>query len=133
MINQHRGLQADLFLVLTNSKSKTDKKGKEILLNLKKFKNDLSAHLKLENGVFYPDYLNKMIRRGDNTTDTKKFIKEMDRIAKKIGKFLERYSSPESIDAPKSNFKNDLPIIIDTLNTRIESEEEGVYDIYLTI
>lgn len=51
--SQHRGLQADLSLALAAADGKGAAQG------LAKFKTDLLAHLKLEDEVFYPDYLEK--------------------------------------------------------------------------
>ena len=129
--SQHRTLQADLALATEDAKSDTESKGVSILSSLTKFKNDLVEHLKLENEVFYPDYLDKKTKRGEDVTNTKEFIRQMDDIGKVVIGFLEKYNTSEKINAAVSDFKKELPNIISTLNLRIETEEEGVFDLYL--
>ncbi len=129
--NQHRALQADLSLVL--EKIEVGGLGDEIVLNLTKFKNDLLEHLKLENETFYPDYLEKKIKRGEEVDTTKKFIKEMDEIGKVVIGFLEKYATAETISKSLLEFKKELISIINTLNMRIESEEDGVFGLYLLL
>ena len=126
--NQHRILQSDL-----SSALEVNKRGENIILDLIKFKNDLLEHLKLENETFYTDYLDKKTKKGEEIENTKKFIKEMDDIAKVVMTFLEKYSSSESINKYITEFNKELPDIISTLNMRIETEEDGVYDIYLSM
>ena len=41
--------------------------------------------------------------------------------------FLEKYKSPQIIEDLLNKFKKEFPIIVETLNLRIESEESGVY------
>jgi len=128
---QHRTLQADLAQALNDATSGTGGKGATIVSALAKFKTDLLEHLKLENGEFYPDYLEKKIKRGEDVTGTKEFIRQMDDIGKAVMGFLDKYNTAESIDVSLPTFQEELPGIIRTLNVRIETEEEGVYGIYL--
>jgi regulator of sigma D len=122
--SQHRTLQADLALVL---------KDVSPLPDLIKFKNDLLEHLKLENEVFYPDYIDKKTKRGEDVVKTKEFIRQMDDIGKVVMGFLDKYNTSEMINASASDFNKELPNIISTLNLRIETEEEGVFDLYLLL
>lgn len=131
--SQHRTLQKDLSDAMQKTELETENIGEKIVADLTKFKNDLMDHLKLENGTFYPDYLDKKIKRGEETESTKTFMKEMDDIARVVLAFLEKYSAPESINSSIPDFKNNLSKIIGTLNTRIETEEEGIFDIYLVM
>jgi len=126
LISQRRQLQADLGQVSAAKSPETIEK----LLAV--FKTHLATHLNLENGVFYPDYLNKKIKNGEEIESTKEFIGIMNDIATKVTGFLDTYSHP----APQFSlaiFKTDLSKIIDVLNSRIETEEDGVYDIYLSL
>jgi regulator of sigma D len=128
---QHRTLQTDLSLALEDSKSENT--GKDISLQLIKFKTDLLEHLKLENGEFYPDYLDKKVKRGEDIVSTKEFIKQMEDIGKIVMVFLDKYHAPEVINTGIMDFRKELIDIIKTLNTRIETEEEGVFDLYLLL
>jgi len=128
---QHRGLQNDLKLVLDELNSETTLNSRVVVSKLAKFKDDLLAHLKLENGEFYPDYLAKKDKKGEDTTSTKEFMKIMEDIGKVVLAFLDKYSSAEVVESSRLVFTKELQEIISTLNTRIETEEEGVFDIYL--
>ena len=131
--SQHRTLQADLALATEDAKSDTESKGVSILSSLTKFKNDLVEHLKLENDVFYPDYLEKKIKKGEDISSTKEFIRQMDDIGKVVMGFLDKYKTPEAINTAISDYKKELFNIVGTLNIRIETEEEGVFDLYLLL
>jgi hypothetical protein len=123
--SQHRELQADLAI--------ESEKGEDIAPRLSKFKVDLLGHLKLENGIFYPDYLDRQTKRGGEVENIKQFIKQMDDIGKTVMAFLGRYAFPEVINQNLPTFRMELASIVSTLNLRIEAEEEGVYDLYLAI
>jgi len=131
--DQHRTLQNDLSLALNNSNATGSLVGSTIVENLSKFKKDLLEHLKLENGEFYPDYLEKKTKRGEDITSTKEFVRQMDEIGKVVIGFLEKYSTPESVEKVIPEFRKELANIIGTLNTRIETEEDGVFGLYLLI
>ena len=128
---QHRGLQRDLAFVSDGLKSETIQKSSVLVSQLAIFKKDLSEHLALENGEFYPDYLHKKEVKGEDLGSTKEFIRKMDDIGKVVMGFLDTYKTPESIDVSIVTFQHELEGIIKTLNVRIETEEEGVYGIYL--
>ena len=98
--SQHRTLQTDLALAM---------KDVSPLPDLIKFKNDLLEHLKLENEVFYPDYIDKKTTRGEDVVSTKEFIRQMDDIGKVVIGFLEKYNSSEKINAAVPDFKKELP------------------------
>lgn len=85
----------------------------------------------MENGTFYTDYINKKIKRGEDVTSTKEFIKKMDDIAAVIKVFLDKYSDANKINLAIIDFRRELQDIIDTLNLRIETEEDGVFEFYL--
>lgn len=130
---QHRTLQSDLASAMTAVDSHDASQGADILSCLGKFKKDLVEHMDLENGVFYPDYLRKKAVRGEDITSTKEFIQQMDEIGKVVTKFLDSYASEETITASLPDFKHELSSIIHTLNMRIETEEEGVFNIYVLL
>lgn len=129
--SQHRMLQADLSLALKKVETEEKIKGEEIVLSLEKFKSDLLEHLKSESEEFYPDYMDKKIKRGEEVESTKKFIGMMDEIGVVVMKFLEKYSLPKTVESAPLDLKKELSEIVSTLNTRIETEEEGVFGIYL--
>ena len=135
LIEQHRIIQADLLSALKKALTKVNGNKKMILggilLDFQKFSKDLATHLALENGTFYVDYLSKQKQAGQNTAKTEKFIEEMNRIGKTVYAFLEKYNTIEKIEASFSDFGKELESIINILNTRIETEEEGVYQFYL--
>lgn len=128
---QHRRLQKNLSLALKDSE--TDIKGEDVLLNFIEFKQNFSKHLKFENEKFYPDYLNKKIKRGEDITHTKEFIRKMADIANIVIGFLNKYNTSEIISANRSLFREELLEVINTLNLRIETEEDGVFDIYIAM
>jgi hemerythrin-like domain-containing protein len=128
---QHKTLKQYLSLALVYVENEAEKGAKKILSELVQFKKDLEEHLTLENGTFYPSYLDKKKARGEDTVSTEKFIKEMTDIGLKVMQFLENYNSVEKITASTDEFKAKLSDVTQTLKVRIESEEEGVYDFYL--
>lgn len=131
LIAQHHGLRNDLNLVVDELNSETALNGSVVVSNLAKFKIDLLEHLKLEDVEFYPDYLSKKEINGEDTASTKEFIRMMQDIVKAVMAFLDKYSDSEVIENSRSVFDNELHNIIDILNARIETEEEGVYNMYL--
>jgi len=124
---QHKGLQADLSAVAGLVS------GADISSGLVKFKNDLIEHLNLENGTFYAELLKKMKDAGQDTKDTEAFIESMNDIAKVVMAFLEKYSVAEHVNNNIDAFIQETGGIIKAFNVRIESEEEGVYEIFLTL
>lgn len=129
--SQHKALVADLALVLENSEDETTARKNDLVSNLENFKKNLLAHVKVEKDVFYPDYLEKKSRRGDDVSKTKEFIQEMDDIIEVVLKFLGQYDSPELIGGSFAEFRKGLLDIVATLKIRIETEEEGIFDFYL--
>jgi len=99
----------------------------DIHKKIAEFKELLYIHLDLENNTFYPELLKKLEGEGFDTNDTKKFIKEMKNIESAVSGFLERYSSPEKIEALSNEFSSDFKRISATLLMRLEAEEGGVY------
>jgi hypothetical protein len=123
---QHKGLQADLGGLFDTTN------GADIVAGLAKFKGDLMNHLGLENGTFYAELLKDMKTSGMDTKATEAFIAAMDDIAKVVTAFLEKYAKEESVK-DMAMFRQNLNEIVAALNIRIESEEEGVYETFLTI
>ena len=123
---QHRQLQTDLGKI-SELFLKPDQNVVDISSLLKQFSLDLVQHLHIENEVFYVELLRKMKEKGKDTAKTELFISEMDKIGKAVMMFLGSYDSEEKIKNALDVFKNDLSSITETLNLRIESEEEGVY------
>lgn len=128
---QHRMLQADLSVALENSKIETKESLESVVSGLAKFRSNLLAHMKLEGEQFYPDYFEKKIAKGENIENGKRFIKEMDELAKTIIEFLDKYAVAGSVGASLVDFRKELSAMISTLNIRIETEEEGMFDFYL--
>lgn len=129
--NQHKTLQDDLSVVLEDLKS--EKVSINSNISLTKFKNDLLDHLRLENEKFYPDYLDKQIKKGEDIISTKEFIGQMDVIGKVVVSFLDKYSTPEVINKNVLGFKEELLKIIGDLKTRFKTEEESVLNSYLLL
>ncbi|MCA9359030.1 hemerythrin domain-containing protein [Candidatus Kaiserbacteria bacterium] len=129
--SQHRKIQSDLRAAYDELKSEGETPSSAIVADLSRFKKDLEEHLKLESEEFYPDYLAKKEARGEDTDSAKKFIRMMDDIGEVVMAFLYKYSTEEAVENSRDTFEDELLEIIDTLNTRIETEEQGVYDIYL--
>ena len=128
---QHRQLQADLGGALKDAIEGVVKNESEILAFLNKFKADLKIHINLENDVFYPDFLAKKLKRGEDITEISKFVDQMKQIGYDVNSFLEKYDTPAEIEDIHADFAGDLKQIIAALNVRIETEEEGVFDFYL--
>jgi regulator of sigma D len=127
MIFQHRVLQKDLGAVSVLTKEEKPN-SEEIIKLLKQFATDLSAHLQLENDVFYVQLLKKMKDQGQDTADTEQFILEMKKIGDTVMAFLGKYKEAASVANEIVAFTQELNGIIPILNLRIESEESGVYD-----
>jgi len=132
MLEQHRELQKNIGLALSFS-LKSGNNAAEIFQALAVFKNNLDAHLRLENDIFYVDLLKKMKEKKLDTSKTELFIQEMVKIYGVIVSFLNDYASADVIKNRIGEFRKILPDIIDALNLRIESEESGVYNYWVAL
>ncbi len=130
---QHQALLHDLDGIARLAAAPVEGTDREICSGLEQFKTDLLSHLKLEDGVFYPDYLDKVAWRGIDVSGVEEFIRQMGVIAKAVTAFLEKYAAPESVSASYASFGKELKEVAGTLADRIETEEEGVYDVYLSM
>lgn len=126
--SQHLNLQKDLAAILECIGSVDKNKNNSIVLHLDKFKIDLLNHLKLEDKEFYPSYFKKSQY---NKEYAQKLILEMSQIAEVVINFLKKYESSVEVINNQNNFKIELLEIINALNIRIETEEEGIYELYL--
>ncbi len=126
MKKQHDGLQADLTTVLNTDVNE----GESVIELLLKFKNDLLGHLAVEDKIFYPAYLNELKEKGEDVSNTVAFIEEMGLIKDAVLVFLNKYGTTSDILKDVELFTSELKGIIQTLNIRIETEEEGVYEFY---
>lgn len=126
MTSQHRVLENEVGSILEIIK-KNEVDIEKISQGLEWFKKDLIEHLKLENEVFYVELLKDMKNKGQDFSDTEKFIKEMDDIAKVVIAFLEKYKNIQSIKEKIDEFKKEFFELVSVLALRIESEEDGVY------
>ena len=105
MIQQHRGLQADVGAIVALYNGNDDVKAEAIFDGVNKFKTDLVEHLKLENESFYVELLEKMKQAKQDTAKTETFIAEMKDIEKVVYAFLEKFSTADSINNNFSNFR----------------------------
>lgn len=128
---QHRSLERDLeelARLVSGEGAALD-----IVGRLSGFRSDLSAHLTLEDGMFYPSYKEKIAGHGMDIAGVEEFIRQMGLIAADVTAFLDEYATPQAVDASREAFAMKLRTITETLADRIETEEEGVYDVYLSM
>jgi len=130
---QHFTLIEDLTSALGYLTSQEGVESSVILEILQKFKSDLIEHLQLENNSFYLDYFNKKSLMNADIDNEQEFHEKMNDIGTEVMNFLDKYSTPEAMDDNPSEFKSELSGIIDTLKLRIETEEEGIFDVYLSM
>ena len=128
---QHLELRSELVSVQEKTTLPDTVDGNAIILDLAKFKEDLEEHTKLESNTLYPDYLTKKMARGESIDSIHNFMDQISTIEQSVMSFLDKYSTAESVEKSAQVFSNDLNEIISTLATRIESEEMGVFDVYL--
>lgn len=133
LMNQHRTLISDLILVLKKSSDDSKENKEDIIFDLKRFKNDLLDHMKTEAELFYPVYLENKIARKEDISDAKKFIGEMDSIGVFMIEFIDGYSVAGVIKKNHSKFEAELLTVIEKLKMRIESEEDGVFDVFMSM
>ena len=127
---QHRTLAADLTQALDAAKENTTIEDEDILAYLTAFKLDLTKHLELENGEFYPDYFAKKNALKENAEFAEDLEQKMTAIAGAVTDFLGKYSTVEAIGAARDNFSFELKGIISTLSARI-SVEDDLFEMYL--
>jgi len=100
-----------------------------LVFHLRKSKNILIQHLKVEDEFLYPALLkskNKEIRE-----TAKKFAVEMKQISEKTMSFFEKYAALKVEDISASDdFRIDLSIIITIIRKRISVEETDLYPLY---
>lgn len=128
---QHRKLQADLGAILAIAESDQEDRGARIVELSHVFSADLQEHLSVEDGTFYPDYVGCIESAGGDTAPVYEFIAAMKKIGDAVSGFFSTYTDAHAIDGSIDVFVAELKSIIDTLNIRIETEEEGVYSIYV--
>lgn len=126
LIQQHRRLKQQLDNVVTSTKAEKPN-GLIIVQALNEFGRLLKEHLAMEDGVFYPQILEKMRSKGMETAGTEDFIKRMGVIAKDVYEFLKKYNNSNAIENDIATFGQDLRNISLTLVLRITTEEDGVY------
>jgi hypothetical protein len=126
LISQHRILQDNLGQVNIQL-TQVSPSGGKIDEFLKIFASNLKGHLALENSVFYVELIKKMEDKGEDTTKTKEFIAEMDKIGEVVMAFLGKFHNSEIIEKQIDEFKESFTTTVETLNMRIETEESGVY------
>lgn len=123
LISQHNDLRRGILTIIEAEEFNAS----GIFENLENFKKTLSNHLNLEDNMFYPGVLKKLENRKIETETVLKFIEEMKIIAEKVFMFFEKYDKEEKIKMNQEEFKTDFKRISETLNIRMESEEDGIY------
>ncbi|MCX6795136.1 MAG: hemerythrin domain-containing protein [Candidatus Falkowbacteria bacterium] len=126
--SQHLNLRKDLSDVLEGINSDNKDENDLTVLNLNRFKNDLLDHLKLEDEKFYPAYFQKSQY---NKEVAQKLMLQMNQIAEVVINFFKKYENLAEIIDNKNYFISELLEIVNTLNIRIETEEEGIYELFL--
>lgn len=126
LVSQHRKLQGDLGGVAKILETEVVDNQK-VVDGLGLFAKDLEEHLNLENGIFYVELIKKMKEKGVDSSKTEQFIAEMVEIGKKVQQFLGKYVDSATVADNLVVFKEQFVEIVEVLNLRIESEEQGVY------
>lgn len=98
-----------------------------IIAELKNFQDVLTAHLKIEDGEFYPQILRHLEEKRVDTKSVREFIAKMKEIGREVYGFLERYDTALKIEHDLAQFKKDFMHIEGILLLRISTEEESVY------
>ena len=133
LIKQHRKLQSDLSDILQVAKSSDIDKSNIILKKTRAFTVDITEHLTLEDNTFYPAYFKLKESINGSTDYAKQLMNEMTNIKEVILDFIKKYSDNEQIMRSIQTYITELESIIQTLNTRIEIEEESIYNLFLTL
>jgi regulator of sigma D len=132
LVAQHRNLRQILEKTITLSGSSIPLFDR-ILESLSEFRENLIEHLDLENNVFYKDYTKKETALGGTAAHANELTRQMDEIAKSVIAFLDSYRTPDQIKDSFKQFDKELKRVADTLSLRIEIEEEGIYNVYLSM
>lgn len=123
MLSQHKILQESIEGV---EKSLDRGDFKEASALVKDFGSRLKDHIKRENEIFYPEVLRAMEEKDMDTTDTKKFIAEMEDIEKEVTESLDKYEEVKSKEDMKE-VEAELRHVLGLIKIRIETEESVVY------
>lgn len=103
----------------------------EIILDrLQQFNNLLVEHVQLENDNFYLNYLENETGKPEKKKIKEQFKQQMDVIAKQVVDFLAKYDDTTKISSNLSVLREDVETVTQILNLRVETEEEGLFDIY---
>lgn len=129
---QHEELEKTILLALKLSKS-SKANSEEIIKTLNKFNKDLHEHVELENKEFYPAYFSKKSKMTGSHDRDDKLSQEMNGIVDSVQIFLKKYSTSKSICKDSKVFNNELKKIIALLNVRIDTEGEGMYELFLSM
>ena len=100
-----------------------------LVFHLRKSKNILIQHLKVEDEFLYPALLKSKNKEIKKTTE--KFAAEMKQISEKTMSFFGRYSTLKVEDITMNDdFRADLGLIITIIKKRIAVEETDLYPLY---
>lgn len=133
LIEQHNALRADFSTIAGLLSLEKEENSERISEELLKFKETLLKHLKLENGTFYTDFLNKKVKKGEDIEKLQEFIKQMSVIGKVVMLFLDTYLISDNVRDNHAEFKKRFDEIRETLNVRLEVEENEAYTGYLSM
>lgn len=98
-----------------------------IVGELKSFQNVLMAHLKLEDGEFYPQIIEHLEENHADTKSILEFIAKMKEIGGELYGFLVAYDDMTKVEHNLARFRKELAHIEGILLLRISTEEESVY------
>ncbi len=126
---QHQGLRS-ILEAIGKASSEEDRDAAHLHTMLTEYNELLTAHLHLEDKVFYPEVLHWLETRHLSTDAIQKLMGEMNKIIQDIRAFLAEFSTEEAIrQAP--DFGAKFSVMRDQLEVRMYVEEEGVY-LYLS-
>jgi hemerythrin-like domain-containing protein len=92
---------------------------------LQLFTERLKFHLNMEDRLFYPKLLS--LDDGNVKSTAQRYIDEMGGLLEAYGEFLEKWGSPEKIQARPDGFVSDINGIFAALGKRIDKENNELY------
>ncbi len=102
---------------------------REIRKKLSLLAGKLSIHIQREDDFLYPDLLKS--DREDVKRITKEFIGEMGDLNKVFKKFDKKYLRATVISESSENFVDDLTVVLEKLEQRIEREDNNLYPLVI--
>lgn len=130
LLEKLKSQHAEMAVILDKTASRPPERCGQIIEDLNAFKKIFVDHLYLENNFLYPVLLEKEKRTKVALLNAEIFLKEMADIQNSTVAFLNKYAAEDKIRGDFAGFKEALAETAKILKTRIQLEEECLFELF---